>query len=228
MRDKFLLEFKSLKLFDIIWLAICTIGIVVVTLFTNNSALGIIASITGVIYVILNGNRLSVAFLFGIVNTFVYGITAFQNGLYGDFILNVFYSCPCCIVGFILWFKASKTTAKAPIHSFNIKQKILGLVGIILAIFIFGTILLFFKDTQPYLDATTTILSISAYLCLIFQKKEVWYLFNASNILSIVMWGINYSHNQANLALLFMFVIYTANSIMNTVKWELAYKNARS
>lgn len=219
---KLISELKTLKTFDIIWLILCTIGITIISINTNNSILAIIASVMGVIYVILNGCRLSVAFLFGIVNTFIYGIVSYQNGLYGDFMLNVFYSCPCCIIGLIAWFKASKDTTVANISSFKLKQRIIFALLVIIAIGVYGTILLALKDTQPYLDATTTVLSISAYICLILRKKEVWYLFNISNILSILMWGINYRTSDANLAILFMYVIYTANSLLNTVKWELS------
>lgn len=219
---KLISELKTLKTFDIIWLILCTIGITIISINTNNSILAIIASIMGVIYVILNGCRLSVAFLFGIVNTFIYGIVSYQNGLYGDFMLNVFYSCPCCIIGLIAWFKASKDTTVANISSFKLKQRIIFALLVIIAIGVYGTILLALKDTQPYLDATTTVLSISAYICLILRKKEVWYLFNISNILSILMWGINYRTSDANLAILFMYVTYTANSLLNTVKWELS------
>lgn len=226
VREKVLLELKSLKKFDLIWLVLCTIGITIVSINTNNSILAIVASIMGVIYVILNGCRLSIAFLFGIVNTFIYGIVSYQNGLYGDFMLNVFYSCPCCIIGFIAWFRASKDTAVAKVNSFKFSERMKYLMLIIFAIVIYGTILVFLKDTQPYLDATTTVLSISAYICLILRKKEVWYLFNISNMLSIVMWGVNYYHNDANLSILFMYVIYTANSLLNTVKWEFSNRRA--
>lgn len=225
---KLMSELKTLKTFDVIWLIICTIGIAIISINTSNSILAIIASIMGVIYVILNGCRLSVAFLFGIVNTFIYGIVSYQNGLYGDFMLNVFYSCPCCIIGLIAWFKASENTTVANISSFKIKQRILFATLVIIAICIYGTILLALKDTQPYLDSTTTILSISAYICLILRKKEVWYLFNISNILSIIMWAINYKTSDANIAILFMYVIYTANSLLNTVKWELSNRNYRN
>lgn len=219
---KLILELKSLKKFDVIWLVLCTIGITIVSLNTNNSLLAIIASIMGVIYVILNGCRLSVAFLFGIVNTFVYGIVSYQNGLYGDFMLNVFYSCPCCIIGLIAWFRASRETVALEVSSFPLKKRIIYFLIVVLAIVVYGTVLKYLKDTQPYLDATTTVLCVSAYICLILRKKEVWYLFNISNILSIVMWGINYYHNDANISILFMYIIYTTNSLLNTVKWELA------
>ena len=199
-------------------------GITIISINTNNSMFAIIASIMGVIYVILNGCRLSVAFLFGIINTFVYGIVSYQNGLYGDFMMNVFYSCPCCIIGLIAWFRASKETATAKVSSFKLKEKLIFLLLIILAILVYGIILTSLKDTQPYLDATTTILSISAYICLIMRKKEVWYLFNFSNILSILMWAINYSNSNANISILFMYIIYTANSLLNTVRWELSNK----
>ena len=65
--NKFKLELKSLRIFDIVWLILCTIGITIISINTNNSMLAIIASIMGVIYVILNGCRLSIAFLFGYV-----------------------------------------------------------------------------------------------------------------------------------------------------------------
>lgn len=224
---KLILELKSLKKFDVIWLILCTIGITLVSISTNNSLLAIIASIMGVIYVILNGCRLSIAFLFGIVNTFIYGIVSYQNGLYGDFMLNVFYSCPCCIIGLIAWFRASKDTDSCEVKSFSGKNRIVLFLLIVLAILSYGTVLVFLKDTQPYLDATTTVLSVSAYVCLILRKKEVWYLFNISNILSIVMWGINYYYKSANIAILFMYIIYTANSLLNTVKWEMANKKVK-
>lgn len=223
--DKIVLELKSLKLFDIIWLILCTIAITIISINTNNSILAIVSSIMGVIYVILNGCRLSIAFIFGIINTLFYGIVSYQNGLYGDFMLNVFYSFPCCIIGLITWFKASKNTDVIDISSFKLKERIIFGIIVILAIIVYGIILSSLKDTQPYLDSTTTILSISAYVCLILRKKEVWYLFNISNILSILMWAVNYNSSGANLAILFMYIVYTANSLLNTIKWELSNRN---
>lgn len=220
--NKFILEFKSLKTFDIVWLILCTAGITILSINTNNSALAVIASIMGVIYVILNGCRLSVAFLFGIVNTLMYGIVSYQNGLYGDFMMNVFYSFPCCIIGLVAWFKASKETATAKVSSFKRKEKVFFMLVVVVAIIVYGLVLTYLKDSQPYLDATTTILSISAYICLIKRKKEVWYLFNLSNMLSILMWAINYNTSNANISILFMYIIYTANSLLNTIRWELS------
>ena len=224
---KFIAEFQSLKIFDIVWLLVCTIGIFIVSIQTNNSLLAIVASIMGVIYVILNGCRLSVAFLFGMLNTFLYGIVSYQNGLYGDFMLNIFYSCPCCIVGLVTWFRASRESVTSNISSFPWKKRILFLILIVLMILGYGTILSFLKDSQPYLDSTTTILSICAYICLILRKKEVWYLFNFSNLLSILMWSINYTHQQAELSILFMYIIYTANSFLNTVRWERSNRSSK-
>lgn len=222
--NKFKLEFKSLNIFDIIWLVLCTIAITIISINTNNSFIAIVASIMGIIYVILNGCRLSIAFLFGIVNTLLYGIVAYQNGLYGDFMMNVFYCFPCCVIGLIAWVKASKNDSTAKVLSFNHKERSIFILLILFAILVFGSILDVMKDTQPYLDATTTVLSISAYICLIMRKKEMWYLFNFSNILSIVMWAKNYSASNANIAVLFMYVIYTLNSLLNTYRWEMASK----
>lgn len=222
--NKFKLEFKTLNKFDIIWLIICITAITIISISTNNSIIAIVASIMGIIYVILNGCRLSSAFLFGIVNTLLYGMVAYQNGLYGDFMMNVFYSFPCCIIGLITWIKASKNVPTAKILSFNYKERFIFLLLILSAILVFGFILNIMGDTQPYLDATTTILSISAYICLIMRKKEMWYLFNFSNILSIIMWTKNYSTSNANIAVLFMYVIYTLNSLLNTYRWEVASK----
>ena len=221
---KVISELKSLKTFDIIWLVLFTVGITTVSLSISDSILAIIASIMGVIYVILNGCRLSVAFLAGIVSTLIYGIVSYQNGLYGNFMLNTFYSCPCCIIGLIAWFKTSKEITVVSVSSFKLKEKIIFSFLVVIAIITYGTILSILKDTQPYLDATTIILSIGAYICLILRKKEVWYLVNISNILSILMWGINYSTNDVNLSILVMFVICTINSLYLTVKWELSNK----
>ncbi len=224
LMNKFKIEFKSLSKFDIVWLIICTVAITIISINTNNSLIAIIASIMGIIYVILNGCRLSSAFLFGIVNTLLYGIVSYQNGLYGDFMMNVFYSFPCCIIGLIMWIKVSKNNPTTKILSFTYKERFIFTSLIVFAIFVFGFILNIMKDTQPYLDATTTILSISAYICLIMRKKEMWYLFNFSNILSIIMWTKNYSTSNANIAVLFMYIIYTLNSLLNTYRWEVASK----
>ena len=131
---KVISELKSLKTFDIIWLVLCTVGITTISLNTNDGILAIIASIMGVIYVILNGCRLSVAFLFGIVSTLIYGIVSYQNGLYGNFMLNTFYSCPCCIIGLIAWFKTSKEITVVSVSSFKLKEKIIFSFLVVIAI----------------------------------------------------------------------------------------------
>ena len=44
---KLILELKSLKTFDMIWLILCTIAITIISINTNNSILAVIASIMG-------------------------------------------------------------------------------------------------------------------------------------------------------------------------------------
>ncbi|MEF9931948.1 MAG: nicotinamide riboside transporter PnuC, partial [Bacteroidales bacterium] len=80
---------STLRLFD--WFLI--IGIIILNILysvveNNFDTLGSIASITGVVCVVLVAKRSMSNYLFGIINVSLYAYISYESSLYGDFLLN--------------------------------------------------------------------------------------------------------------------------------------------
>lgn len=98
-------EFTGWKMWQIVWIFLANAVILGVSLYLGDTALGILASLTGVSCVILCGMGKLSNYIFGTINVVLYAIVAWKAKYYGDVMLNLLYYFPTNLLGFFVWSK---------------------------------------------------------------------------------------------------------------------------
>ena len=97
----------------------------------------------------------------------------------------------------------------------------LSAAGIVLYTFLLS----FLRDSQPLIDSTTTILSVTAMILTVKRCADQWIIWTIVNILSIWMWFRAFQLDGESAAILFMWLVALANGIIFCYQW---YKDIKS
>ena len=221
---------KVLSLYD--WFLIVGViasNIVYSVLSGDMDLVGSIASIAGVLCVVLVAKGNIWNYLFGIINVFMYAYISYKASLYGDAALNALYYVPMQFVGWWQWRKrgAAMTASEAAGHVVQVKarrftwhQRLLLALGCTAAVIACGYVLKHFGDPQPFKDSATTVLSIVAQALMALAFMEQWVLWIITNVISVVMWCICVARGEAHAAVMvIMWVFYLLNSLNGFRVW---------
>lgn len=213
--------FKNWSLFDICWLIVANCTILGLSLYWGDSTVAIISALTGVTSVILVSKQMISNYVFGAVNVGLYAYLAFQSKLYGDFMLNAFYYLPMQFIGFYMWTKAkNNSNGEIEAKTLDTMARVKLALSSLVAIFAYTFILQTFGGNIPFIDATSTVLSVIAMMLMVKQYTEQWYMWVIVNIVSIIMWAISITQGSGDMATLLMWIIYLLNSIYGLVSWS--------
>ncbi len=230
---------ETLKPFD--WFLI--LGIIILNLiysFLQNEidVIGSLASITGVVCVVLVAKRSLSNYIFGVVNVSLYAYISYKSALYGDFALNALYYLPMQFIGWAMWAKergsvnssGSIDNSLVKSHKMSGKERVIWSVASLLSVLLVGYLLdIFTEDPQPYKDSATTVLSIIAMFLLAKKYMEQWVLWSIANVISVVMWVLLWSRGDEHAVLMvIMWVFYLANSINGLIVWNKAATEPRT
>ena len=221
---------KILSFYD--WLLIVGVIVsnVIYSVLTGSlDAVGSLASISGVLCVVLVAKGSIWNYLFGLVNVSLYALISYKAALYGDAALNALYYVPMQFIGFWQWRRRgaamSETEAgdkgvQVRARRFSWAQRVILAVGCAAAVVAGGFILKHFGDPQPFKDSTTTVLSIVAQALMALAFMEQWALWIITNIVSVVMWSICVARGEAHAGVMvIMWVFYLMNSINGLRVW---------
>lgn len=214
-------EIKGWKKLEILWLALAVSIIIGLSIYWNDTLMGIISAVTGVICVICTGKGKLSAYLFGVVNCVLYAIISYEAKLYGETMLNALYYVPMQFVGFYIWNKNmnEKTHEVKKIHMKN-KTRLLYLFLIIIATIGYGYLLKYLGDAMPFVDSFTTVSSVFAMIISVKMYAEQWWIWIAVDVFSVYMWWCNFTSGSDNIATLLMWAVYLGNAIIMCIKWE--------
>ncbi|MBE6218284.1 MAG: nicotinamide mononucleotide transporter [Bacteroidales bacterium] len=190
---------------------------------------GSVASVAGVLCVVLVAKGSIWNYLFGIVNVSLYAYISYMASLYGDAALNAFYYVPMQFIGWWQWRKRGAAVSEADARGngvqvkarrFTTKQRLILAAGCLAAVVAGGFVLRYFGDPQPFKDSTTTVLSIIAQALMALAFMEQWALWIITNIVSVVMWVICVVRGEAHAAVMvIMWSFYLLNSINGFRVW---------
>ena len=190
---------------------------------------GSVASIAGVLCVVLVAKGNIWNYLFGIINVSMYAYISYKASLYGDAGLNAFYYVPMQFIGWWQWRKrgAAVSTGEADGHGVQVKarrftwhQRTLLALGCSAAVIACGYVLKHFGDPQPFKDSATTVLSIIAQALMALAFMEQWVLWIITNVISVAMWCICVARGEAHAAVMvIMWVFYLLNSVNGFRVW---------
>lgn len=190
------------------------IMMVIIFRVTDASRLSLISGVFGIYSVLLCSNRKVGFYLFGFVQLITYIILCVKQRLYGEIAENIFYFVTM-IYGLYHWIKHyDYNEAVVETRSLNIEQKVLVFTATLLGVFCFSNILLHTNDTQPFMDAVTTVPAFVAQILMITRYRDSWFYWLVIDIGSIVMWAI-----AGDWCMVAQFVFWTANCIYGLKKW---------
>ena len=221
---------KVLSIYD--WFLI--VGVIVTniiySILTGSlDAIGSVASVAGVLCVVLVAKGSIWNYIFGVVNVSLYAWISYKADLYGDAALNALYYFPMQFIGWWQWRKRGAAVSQAEAgdkgvqvkaRRFNWSQRAILAAGCAVAVILFGLILQRLGDPQPFKDSTTTVLSIVAQALMALAFMEQWALWIITNVVSVVMWSICVARGEAHSGVMvIMWVFYLLNSLNGLRVW---------
>lgn len=215
-------ELSGWKKWEVFWLGFAVLIIVSLSLYWQESAIGIISAISGVACVVLTGKGKRLAFVFGTINTILYAYISYLASFYGETMLNILYYLPMQFYGFYVWNKHMGTDTYEVIKK-RMAKKILGIVAVVmfLAVVSYGYFLTLLRGNLAYIDSFSTVLSVFAMIISIKRYAEQWILWIIVNCFTIFMWGYAFIvQGTESIATLLMWCIYLVNAVIMYLKWR--------
>ncbi|MBO4652443.1 MAG: nicotinamide mononucleotide transporter [Lachnospiraceae bacterium] len=213
-------EITGWKRWEVAWLMFATAVILGLSLYWGEGIIGLVAALTGVWCVILTGKGKRSSFLFGLVNAALYAVIAFSAKYYGEVMLNVLYYLPMGVVGWFAWKKhMNDDTGEVVKKCLPLKKGIVVYAITGVAIFLYGLLLAKLGGKLPYVDSMSTVVSVVAQVLSIWRLTEQWVLWIIVDVVTVIMWGVDFANGGESIATLAMWSIYLVNAIIMFVRW---------
>lgn len=221
---------KDWTVFERTWIFTFTIINIYLFFAWQDSILGLITSITGMLCVVLAAKGKISTYYFGIVQTATYAYISYEYGLYGETMLNALFYFPVQFVGIYLWSKHKAKRMDAGGAEIEMK----GLTGrgwfyvmtsLTIVFVLYGFLLKALGGTNIWIDSATTILSIVAQVLMLQRYKEQWLFWISVNVLSILLWLTALITQGGNdVSMLVMWSAFLINSIYGYSNWAKVYR----
>jgi nicotinamide mononucleotide transporter len=212
--------------FEKAWLIIFVIINLYLFYAWQDSIIGLIASLSGMLCVVLVAKGKIFNYYPGIINVLFYAYLSYHQSFYGEVALNILYFLPMQFIGLYLWKRhqaAEQEKSDIYVNILSRKSKILWLVSILIATIMLGFVLQKMGGAQPYVDSTTTILQIVAQIFMIKRLVEQWIIWIVVDIVSIGMWLTAFLTTGNDVTILMMWVAYLVNALYGYWNWRKIY-----
>ena len=213
-------ELSHWKPLEIVWLTFCCLSVIILSKIMGDDLMGVISAVTGVLYTVIAGKGKMSCYLFGIINTVLYGWISFKWQLYGEVMLNWGWYLPMMFAGFFCWRKRQTEKNVVRKTHLSFKGRCITLAASAAGIGSYALVLHFLNGRSPVLDSTTTVLSVTAMILTVKRCVEQWVLWTIVNVVSIVMWLQIYLEKGNSAASLLMWCIALANGIIFFITWQ--------
>ena len=221
---------KRSKLFDYTFLAVGLLIQVVTFVYTNYrlpdsdhlSVISLISGLLGVCSVCLTAQGNILTFVFGFAQVGTYTYLCLTQRFYGEIAINIYYFFTM-IYGVFAWRKRLKVESP----DFNAERLVtprslpLRTILLIAVVTLLGSWLTgwglatWTDDTQPYLDAFTTIPALVAQVLMILVYREHWFIWLAVDILSVVLWV-----RVGDYCMVAQYAFWCANCVYGLYRWR--------
>ena len=213
--------------FEICWLVLFTVIMIVLSVIWGDNLLALISGITGILGVVLAAKGKVSTYIFATVNVAIYALLTFQNHLYGEFMLNAFYYIPMNFIGFYLWSK-HKDNESGEVEGKKLtgKQTVILFAAVAVVVLVYWQILSRIGGQLALIDAMSTVFSVVALIMQVARYAEQWLLWIIVNVVSVVMWLLLIGKDSSAVTMVVMWIAYLFNSVYGYYNWrKLAAKN---
>ncbi|NLU39116.1 MAG: nicotinamide mononucleotide transporter [Bacteroidales bacterium] len=222
-------ELSGWKLWEILWISISTLTILILSIYWKERLVGIISAITGVICVVMTGKGKVSSYIFGLVNTVLYAYIAYGAKYYGEVMLNLLYFVPMNVVGWVMWNKhINEETKEVEKKKMKGKWRIFVLAISAIGVLVYGLFLKRMGGNLPYTDSLTAVLSIVAQILCVKRFMEQWALWIIIDIVTVIMWIMAFFNGGESVATLIMWNVYLLNAVFMFIKWNRESRRAEA
>lgn len=205
--------------FDWLFLLLGIIVQIVVFTLQPENPVAVVSGIAGIISVILCAQRKISTFFFGFIQISTYLYLCLIERLYGEVAINVFYFASQ-LVAIYVWIKhydlSETNSAQLSSRCLTWKSMLILFVLCLVLSVVTGWLLdIYTDDSQPWLDAFTTVPAIFAQILLMLAYREQWALWLVVDILSAIMWA-----RAGNWCLFAQYVFWCINCIYGWLNWS--------
>jgi nicotinamide mononucleotide transporter len=195
--------------------------IIILSIVMNDSKVALVSAICGISYTILAGKGKISCYIFGLAGTLCYAYISFKNQLLGNLFLYLCYYLPMQILGIFRWSKHMKKDSQEIVKiKLSNKDRILYITSAIFFTVICYLVLIKYNDTNPVLDAITSIFSVFGLILTVKRCVEQWYVWFVVNGLSTIMWIQAYLSGSNCFATVIMWATYFILSIYFLHEWK--------
>lgn len=191
-----------------------------------NLNIELLGTVCGILSVFLLARGYAWGFLIGLINTFIYIYLDFNKAIYGQILVNGYYT-GMNIWGLMAWNKKDHNNQKTLHYSYLLPQEKTNAWGLF---FLFLSLLLLMngllihwgvsKAATPYLDSLITALIFTAMWLSVRKKIESWYLWILVNLIAIVLFYKNELYYTV-----IQYAIYGVIAVNGFYTWKRVYKN---
>lgn len=215
-------DLLSLNKKQILFLSSMVVTMVCLSIYWEDSWVGITAGVSGVVCVFMVNMRKISNFFWGVINCTLYGYIAYTAQYYGDTTLNWLFYLPIQFIGAYFW---SQQMSKGSVTSKKVSRRslVFVLVMTLMTCFIYSLVLEYLGGSLSGVDASTTVLSVVATYLMVKGYREQWLCWILVNLLSIYMWIVASLGSGEGYGVLIMWVMFLLNSLYGTYTW---FKNS--
>lgn len=213
---------KNNQKLDRLWLLLIMLTGGALSVFLADSLFELSVFFSGILCVALIAIGRREGYLVGLYNSVAYSILAYDNGLYGEVYLNLLFYVPTGVIGYFLWLRHSGAGNVVVMRQAIWPSR--AWIGLCcgLCTFAFGGVLgLNPNQNTPFIDASTTVLSVTATFLMMLRYKEQWALYILLNVLSIVMWVLRViDGSEAGGLMALMWSLFLLNAVFGLWRWH--------
>lgn len=213
---------KNNQKLDRFWLLLIMLAGSTLSVFLADSLFELSVFLSGILCVALIAIGRREGYLVGLYNSMAYSILAYDNGLYGEVYLNLLFYLPTGVIGYFLWLRHSRLNHVVVMRQAAWPARAWIGLGCGLCTFAFGWFLgLNPNQNTPLIDASTTVLSVTATFLMMLRYKEQWVLYILLNVLSIVMWVLRVMDgSESGGVMVLMWSLFLFNAMFGLWRWH--------
>jgi nicotinamide mononucleotide transporter len=173
----------------------------------------------GVANIVLLVRRSIWNFPAGIAMVTLYAWVFFHAHLYSDTLLQGFFLV-VQIIGWVAWLRHREPAGDVIVVRSTVRELTFSLMGTVVGAVMLGTLMHRYTPAAfPYIDATSTALSVTAQLLLTWRRLENWLWWIAANVIQIAMYWVK--HLRPTSALYIFFLVM---STLGYVQWRRNFR----
>ena len=180
--------------------------------------LSLISCCLGICSVVLASRRNILTFAFGFAQVLTYTYLCYIQRFYGEIAINAYYFATM-VYGVFVWRKRLKEeSGKKMVEPRSLQPRVITLIAVttLLGSWLVGWgLAAFTDDTQPYLDAFTTVPALIAQVLMILVYREHWFIWLAVDVLSVILWI-----RAGDYFMVTQYTIWCANCIYGIISWR--------